>query len=258
MKTILKFLSYIRAILGFPFIFILTLSLSSLCILILFILSFFKFRKLELILGDFFLRLYSQAILLFFNIRVVCQLESDFPKKGCILLFNHSSHFDIPILSGSLKKRFRYGSKKELFYIPFFGRAMRSLQILPIVRGARAQVLKLYRDSVHKVHEGMSYMLAPEGTRGEGEHLQPFKRGPFIFAIEAQVPVVGVVIKGANKVLARKSLLVNWGIWCSQVDVTVLAPIETKGLRLEDVEMLKNQVQSKMAAIYEKTNSKSI
>src|SRR5690606_10302576 len=120
-----------------------------------------------------------------FGVRLTVEGLENLPAEGCIMVFNHSSHFDIFALAAGITKSSRFGAKIELFKIPVFNWAMRTVEVLPIRRRQRDQVLKLYEDSVPRVHSGESFYLAGEGSRQPTDQVgEKFKSGPFIFAID--------------------------------------------------------------------------
>jgi len=80
--------------------------------------------------------------------------------KGFLILFSHSSNFDIPVLF-RLPHSFRFAAKIELFKIPFFGKAMAMCGVLPIDRGDRDKVMKIYENAIARVERGECFALAP-------------------------------------------------------------------------------------------------
>jgi 1-acyl-sn-glycerol-3-phosphate acyltransferase len=194
---------------------------------------------------------WSQAILGVFGIGIRVRGEENIPGSGGgILVFNHQSHFDIPAIVASTRKRIRFGAKIELFSVPFFGIAMRAVGTLPITRDNRKEVFRIYKDAEERFRQGFLFVLAPEGTRQREPEIGRFKKGPFIFALNAQVPLIPVVIRGAHKVLKKNSLYVNIGTWHSVIDVQFLPPISTVGLKLEDVDLLMEKTRGLMLDAY--------
>ena len=81
----------------------------------------------------------------------------------------------------------------------------------------------------------LSVWIMPEGTRSKGRGVLPFKKGPFITAIKAQVPIVPIAISSYTKHL-------DIGRWkTGKIIVKVFPPIPTIGLTIEDVNDLLNQ-----------------
>src|SRR5262249_53683271 len=73
--------------------------------------------------------------------------------------------------------------------------------------------------------EGSSAVVFPEGTRSRDGTLQPFKKGPFVLAIAAQVPVVPVLCDGAYALMPRGS----WSPRPGTVRLPLARPIPTRG-----------------------------
>ena len=188
-----------------------------------------------------FLRMWSGVLVKIFGLNIHVVGEENIPDGGCIFLFNHKSLLDIPVLSFCIKKTFRFGAKGELFKIPVFGFSMRRIGMLPIYRSNKKKVLDLYSNSVDKIQSGMSYMLAPESTRSESDELMEFKSGPFILAIEAQVPLVGVVIHNTRKILPRKKIFAN--LKDPNIKIEILPAYSTESLIKEDRKRVKDDVR---------------
>jgi 1-acyl-sn-glycerol-3-phosphate acyltransferase len=197
------------------------------------------------------MRLWSAAVLWLFQIRVEATGVERLPEQGGgIIVFNHQSHFDIPAMMLSTAASIRFGAKIELFKIPFFGGAMRAVGTLPIARESRSEVLRTYQEAKARFNENTIFVLAPEGTRQAEPQLGRFKKGPFSFAISAQVPLIPVVIKGAYEVLPKKNLLVNVGAWSRTIRIHYLPAVETKELTQADVEGLLTTVRADMDTVF--------
>lgn len=243
-RVFVYLVTYLRALLG---IVVLTLY-TALCSIVCIVVAFLGQRDLcTTIIGH-----WASVVLGAFGIRSEIKGEVNLPEKGGgIIVFNHQSLFDIPILMTSTKKHIRFGAKIELFRIPFFGRAMRAVGTLPIARENRSEVLKIYKEAAVQFHHDTIFCLAPEGTRQKEPQIGRFKKGPFIFAINAGVPIIPVVIRGAHEVLPKKSLLVNVGRWSRTIYVEFLPPVPTAGLSPEkNLETLVDQVRSSMELAY--------
>ncbi len=173
---------------------------------------------------------------------------------GFLILFNHSSLMDIPVLYSYFPRSFRFGAKIELFKIPFFGKAMELCGVLPIDRANRNKVMKVYENAIARVNKGEAFALAPEGTRQKEATLGKFKRGPFEFAVNAQMDIVPVVLAGAYDVLPKKAVLVGAGRWRHKVIVQILPRVPTKGLSPDQVESVLERVRGMMDPVYIQLN----
>ena len=196
---------------------------------------------------DRLLSCWGSASCKWFGIRLKVYGQEYPPSKGsCIYLFNHKSLLDIPILFTFLKYRSRFGAKKELFKIPIFGQGLRAVGTLMIDRGNRQKSMQVYQEGAKAISKGMRFILSPEGGRQTAPRLQPFKSGPFIFAISNKIPLVPVMIKGADKILPKGSLFLNACQIKREIEIHILEPISSEGFSFEDRYRLKKKVFKEM------------
>ena len=92
---------------------------------------------------------------------------------------------------------------------------------------------------------GRSVIIFPEGTRGDGKRLLPFKPGGFDIALKAKVPIVPFVIKGTSYVMPKGSFSVK----PSDIEVHFLDPIRTDGLKPKDRDSLSQTIREKMEEV---------
>lgn len=185
-----------------------------------------------------------------FNVELkVFGLENMKRGQGAVLLFNHSSFMDILAICGTLYN-VRFGAKIELFKIPVFGACMRRFGTLPIARGNREEVFKVYEEAKVRFARGERFALSPEGGRFHSEELLPFKAGPFVFGINSQVPLIPVVIKGAYDVWPKGKILANSDRWKRTIEVHVLEAVPTVGHTTADRNVLQDKIYKSMNAVY--------
>ncbi len=181
-----------------------------------------------------------------FGVRVHLHgLEKMPAKQGAIILFNHSSFIDVIAMAGYLSG-VRFGAKIELFNIPIFSLAMKRFGTLPISRSNREEVFKVYNEAKPRFARGEKFALSPEGGRFFGPELSRFKSGPFVFAINAGVPVVPVVIHNAFAAWPKEALLPNTKAWITHVDINVLEAIKTTPFTVDSRDGLMNLVYTVM------------
>ncbi len=199
--------------------------------------------------------LWGKTILFLTGVRWELRGEKNLPPagQGYLYLFNHTSYMDIIAMITGLPTIPRFGAKIELFRIPFLGPAIRALGNLPIARENRSQVLKLYKETEERAQKGECFALAPEGTRQSGGVLGRFKKGPFIFALGAGIPVVPLLIVGAEQIQPKGSFLMNVGhCWSRRLVLQILKPIDAKNYSEETITEFQNAVREEMAAEYER------
>ncbi len=203
-------------------------------------------------LATFLIGIWAHFLLGSFGVRVDVEGEENLPASGGgIIVFNHQSHLDIPAICAATRKQIRFGAKVELFKIPFFGIAMKSIGTLQIARDNRAEVLRIYKEASKRFQQNILFVLAPEGTRQREAKLGRFKKGPFVFAMNAKVPVLPVVIKGAFEVLPPKRLLVNLGCWRRTIYIRFLPAIATDSYESSQLDKLVNEVSNQMTTVFE-------
>lgn len=174
-------------------------------------------------------------------------------QRGFLYLFTHSSHLDVPVLFSVSPKSFRFGAKSSLFKIPIFGYAVTLSGTLPITREDRKKVMEVYRQAEERVARGEAFALSPEGGRRQGGEIKEFKSGPFIFAMNARMPVVPVVICGVDQALKKGSILINKDRWVRRVAVSMLPARELgQDWDKEKMKDFKIQLRSEMVAEYQK------
>jgi 1-acyl-sn-glycerol-3-phosphate acyltransferase len=122
------------------------------------------------------------------------------PDGPVIFMSNHQSNFDILSLLAAMPRQIHWIAKKELFEIPVFGPSMRRGGYIPLDRSDGRKALQSMDEAAATIHQGKSVVLFPEGTRTQDGNLLPFKRGGFILARKAAVPVVPVTINGSGRV----------------------------------------------------------
>jgi 1-acyl-sn-glycerol-3-phosphate acyltransferase len=142
-------------------------------------------------------------------------------SEPLIVMANHQSYVDIPVLYAALPEPFGMLAKQELFRLPVFSAAMRGMRCVPIDRGNRRQSFESLRQAADQVRTGKSIVVFPEGTRSSNGSIQELKKGPFYLAEMAGVPIVPVGIRGTRQALAKDRVFVRG----AKVEVAIGAPL---------------------------------
>jgi 1-acyl-sn-glycerol-3-phosphate acyltransferase len=124
------------------------------------------------------------------------------PATGSLLVVsNHRSILDPPLVGGAAPRQLSFLAKAELFRIPLFGWLIRALGARPVRReGADAQAL---RTALATLQAGEALLVFPEGTRSESAQLGEAKPGAGMLAVLSGAPVVPVYIAGTGQALPR-------------------------------------------------------
>lgn len=159
-----------------------------------------------------------------------------------IFFANHASISDICILGTVLPVEFKWLARKEIFRVPFIGWHIERTGHLKIDRGNRGEAMRLLQEAGRRIRGGKNVIVFPEGTRSPDGRLQPFKKGVFHLAVEAQVPIVPIRLLGSERIAPRGTMRLGAG----NVDVVVCPPIPTKGTTVEDIPRLMEAVRMAM------------
>lgn len=155
------------------------------------------------------------------------------PDGPFILMSNHQSNFDILALISTIPRRIYWIAKKELFDIPVFGSSMRRGGYIPLDRSDGRKALKSMENAASIIRQGSSVVMFPEGTRTRDGRLLPFKRGGFMLAVRAGVPVIPVTINGSGKVNPGGVIKLNSG----GISLTLHPPVNIPaGLKKSEAE----------------------
>jgi 1-acyl-sn-glycerol-3-phosphate acyltransferase len=203
--------------------------------------------------GDLFYRMASwwgrfAARLLGVSVEVIGE-EHYRPGQNYLIVSNHASMADIPLILGSIRLNLRFVAKEELGKIPLLGWAMKGSGYVLIKRGQNREALQSLLDAAERLKEGRSIHIFPEGTRSEDGRLLPFKRGAFIIGRKAGVPVLPVTIVGSHLITPKKSLKIRKG----SVKLIIGEPIEPA--HYADAEELQQAVYDVISANLEKYSS---
>ena len=186
---------------------------------------------------------WSQAVMWAVGVKVrVHGMENASSGQPHIFASNHVSWFDVPTLAKTLPRN-RFVAKSELFKVPIFGRAMRAAGMIEIQRENRKAAFGAYDVAAERIRGGKSVVVFPEGTRGTEYPLRPFKKGPFVLAIAAGVPIVPIIVHGTIEIMPRGSLWAHPGT----VDIHLLEPVSTAGVDYDHREELMKTVRARMA-----------
>ena len=190
-------------------------------------------------------RLWGVVSLRLAGMRLEIEGQEHLPAPGQPVIFvgNHQSNFDILSYFAGLPLQFRWMAKAELFRVPLFGLAMRRSGYVAIDRSDRRKAMQSMTIAAERIRGGTSVVIFPEGTRSADGRLQEFKKGGFLIALKAQVPIVPVAISGSSQVMAKGELKFRPGT----IRFRILPQTETAGLTNKDSDELVMKVRNAIA-----------
>jgi 1-acyl-sn-glycerol-3-phosphate acyltransferase len=144
-------------------------------------------------------------------------------KKGTtyVIISNHQSMLDIIIIN-CLRYKFKWISKIENFKVPFIGQYLKMADYIIVDRGDEDSKAEMLERSYYCLKKSISIMMFPEGTRSLNNEIGFFKRGAFQLALQADVPVLPVIINGTGGILPKHGLIFGSGF---QIRIKVMDPV---------------------------------
>jgi 1-acyl-sn-glycerol-3-phosphate acyltransferase len=164
--------------------------------------------------------------------------------RNTVVMPNHVSNLDAPVLFEALGLDFKAVAKKEIFKVPFLGHVLRVAGFIEVDRGDRSQARTALDRAAQSLREGNCFLIFPEGTRTRTGELGPFKRGAFVAAIYAHSRIVPAALEGVRELMPRGRLRINRGT----VRLRLLDPVNAGSYSYDDRERLAAEVRGRIAA----------
>ena len=152
--------------------------------------------------------------------------------RPAVFVFNHQSQLDVVVLAALLRRDFTGVAKKELATDPSFAAMGWLADVAYVDRTDKVAAREALAPALESLESGTSLVIAPEGTRSPTPRVLPFKKGAFHLAMQAQVPMVPVVIRNAGEIMPAHSMLLTPGT----VQVRVLAPVSTDDWTVDNLD----------------------
>ena len=178
-----------------------------------------------------------------------CQVKGreNIPSQGPLLIVaNHLSLADPPLLGISLGRKVIFMAKKELFRFRLIGYFIGSLGAFPVHRGQLDR--KALRQSYQVLADDLALVMFPEGTRSRSGRLRPALPGSALIAARSGAPILPVGIIGTEKVRG-----VTWLLRRPQITVNIghpfyLPPVSSRLTKAELAE-LTNSIMERIAEL---------
>lgn len=187
-------------------------------------------------------RLWSRIILGVCRVRMKSSPDDRIRSTAepAVYVANHQSLLDIPALVLAMPVDFRIVAKRSLLHVPVFGWALWLAGFIFIERNDRERAIRSLDRAATTIRNGTSIVVFAEGTRSPDGDLLPFKKGGFVLALKAGVPIIPVSLRGGHAVLPKGSMIVRPG----EIAVRFGAPIDTAGYAMESKEALIDTVRT--------------
>jgi 1-acyl-sn-glycerol-3-phosphate acyltransferase len=178
------------------------------------------------------------------GIHICVEGMENIPPGVCVFASNHASNIDPVALVPNIPRRVALLAKKEVFSVPILSKALHLAKLVPVDRADREAAAESVDTAIKYLKEGLSFCVYPEGTRSLDGHLLPFKKGTFVMAIRAGVPVVPVSLAGTQR-LMRKG---DWTLHPGEVVVRYGPPVDASEYSTDQRDVLRQRVQDLVAA----------
>ncbi len=181
-----------------------------------------------------FWRMFAPVAAKILGIRYVVRGRQNIDLNNpCVVISNHQKNLDLVTCIMAITPRTLSVGKKSIFWIPFFGIYYCTSGNILSDRKHRARAMEAMDQVKHTILEKKANVwIMPEGTRNRTGVLKPFKKGAFVTAIHAQVPIVPVAISTYEGSID----LSRWK--AGTIFVEVMPALVTIGMTPEDVESL--------------------
>lgn len=124
------------------------------------------------------------------------------PREGrLIVVANHASDFDPPIVSSCVRRPVSYMAKEELFKVPVLGPAIRLYGAYPVKRGSADR--SAIRAALAQLEAGWAVGIFLQGTRTPDARIPDPKLGAALLAAKAQAPLLPVSLWGTEAIITK-------------------------------------------------------
>jgi 1-acyl-sn-glycerol-3-phosphate acyltransferase len=169
--------------------------------------------------------------------------ENILPGHSYLFLSNHQGNVDGPLLCVTSGRNLRAVIKKEIMRIPVLSLVLRTVNYVPVDRSDPAKARASIDRAARLLKDGLSFFAFPEGTRSRTGSLGEFKKGVFVMAIQAGVPIIPVTICNSRDIQPPG----RYAIVPGTIQLIFHRPIPTEGLQWEDREQLLRRTRDAIA-----------
>jgi 1-acyl-sn-glycerol-3-phosphate acyltransferase len=156
------------------------------------------------------------------------------PKTGpLIVVANHASDFDPPLVSSAVGRPVSYMAKEELFTVPVLSQAIKLYGAYPVKRGSADR--SAIREALKQLDQGWAVGIFLQGTRTADGRIPEPKIGAALIAAKAQVPLLPVSLWGTQRIFAKGYSLPRLVPLTIRIGAPIPPPASTQRQALETV-----------------------
>ena len=154
------------------------------------------------------------------------------PQQGALVIVaNHASDFDPPILSCSVRRPVSYMAKEELFKVPVLSRAIQLYGAYPVKRGSADR--SAIRAALAQLEAGWAVGIFLQGTRTSDGRIPEPKLGAAMIAAKAKAPLLPVSLWGTETITAKGDRLPHPVPLTIRIGEAIAPPLSTNRAELE-------------------------
>ncbi len=175
------------------------------------------------------------------------------PSQRYVVVSNHISNFDIPILFRAIPTPLRFLAKKELYKIPLMGPGMDTAGIVKVDRSGTRSTHEAINEAARETYRrGYSLMVFAEGTRSRTGEMADFRTGAVRLARNNNADLLPVVISGSFDINPPGSPLIYPG----RVRVRILPPMPSSNIEPADIHKVTDELRADMGQAYDEMRRK--
>ena len=188
-------------------------------------------------------RKWSRFTIKIIGVQVILEGVDNIPDEPFVLMGNHTSILDVPLLISSIDKDLGFIAKKEVLKIPLIGCWLEKGKNVALDRDNARQGIMAINEGVNNIKEGYAMVVFPEGTRSKDGSISEFKKGSMKLATKSKAKIVPVYIDRAYR-----SFEENRRFKPNTIKIIIEKPIETSSLTKEDERNLAGTVRNKIVS----------
>jgi 1-acyl-sn-glycerol-3-phosphate acyltransferase len=188
---------------------------------------------------------WSPVILFLGGVKIEKRGNIDFKniQEPCIVVANHASVMDIPILFNTVPFNLYFVAKRELWKVPFIGWYLYAMDMIFIDRSNREKAMQSMINGGRLIREGKSVMTFPEGTRSK--NISNFKQGTFVLAEKAKVNILPIYLHQTQVIWPSE----KFHIKPAKIIMHIGEAISTEHLNEDNIAEFSKEVQLKVEAL---------
>ena len=168
-------------------------------------------------------------------------------NQSYVFVSNHQGAFDIFLIYGFLGVPVKWMMKVGILKIPFVGTACHAAGFIFVDNSTPQAVKHSIAEAKHRLKDGVSLVVFPEGSRSKNGKMGKFHKGAFQIAIDQHIPIVPVTLNGPFKVMQRGTL----NIYPYRMEMVIHPPVivdKSTFTDMKNVQHLANEVKDVIAS----------